>query len=109
MAKLGNIEMTNVRANWLLAYEASVGSRPSQITRKEITDFMEANKGKKGPLGLTLRAPSWLTNDPNSKYNVSRGVYRMPWDELETYQEIVKNNSTGTVPNPDGYIVTDEL
>ncbi len=98
MAKLGNIEMTNVRANWLLAYESSVNSRPAKITRKEITDFMDANKGKKGPLGLTLRAPSWLTNDPDGKYNDSRGVYRMPWDELEAYQQIVKNNSGTPAP-----------
>lgn len=101
MAKIGNIEMTNIRANWLMAYENYKGSRPSQITRKDIADFMDAHKNTSGPLGMPLRAPSWLTNDPGKKYNVSRGVYRMPWDEFDTYQDLVKNGvPTPTEKNP---------
>lgn len=90
--------MSRIRANWMGALEIYLNSRPETISRKEILDFMDhvKNNSVSGPLGLPLKAPSWLTNDPNDKYASStRGSYILPWTDYDTF---VKSNTDMSDP-----------
>lgn len=78
--------LSRVRANFMLALCASLGNtRPPVISRKDLLDAIaKMQMGTLGPLGLELRAPSWLTN--GDEYRTARGEYSLPWDGLDSYQ-----------------------
>jgi len=82
MTNKGN--MSAIRANFMLAYEKYVGSRPRTIDRKGIDAFKSSWKeGEVGPNGMLLKAPSWLTS--SNHYKDGRGEFVLPWDELDAY------------------------
>lgn len=78
-------DMTSIRINWLGAFEQAHGRKPV-VTRQELLAF-HATAPDKGTLGMTLKYPSWLTNPKPNKFKVGRAAYRLPWDELEAWNE----------------------
>jgi len=76
-------DMTSIRINWLQAFEATHG-RKVVVTRQELLAF-HASAPSKGPLGMPLNYPSWLTNPKPNKWKVGRAAYKLPWDELDRW------------------------
>lgn len=102
-------KMNNVRANFMLAYEIYANEvlktpRPQTTNHEQISNmlsYFETQHGVnyRGPRGMTLRAPSWLTNSDD--YKVGRGVFTLPWGDLDTFiqneaAEIAAKNSQST-------------
>lgn len=80
--------MTRIRINFLRAFEGSVQSRPAEVSRSQLQEFVDGwntPSPRNGPLGMPLNFPSWLTNPTPNPYKVKRGVYRLPWSELDAY------------------------
>lgn len=105
--------MSRIRANFLLAFAAwrtqngHAESRPNIVEREEILKFQNSwTDGQTGPLGKTLRPPSWLTAAENNPYRVSRGVYKMPWAELDAAMS-VWSAAPASTPASSGTTVAD--
>lgn len=96
MSKHPETGMSTVRANWMLAFRAKYGER-QVVTRPQLLEFYESHGGDttetRGPQGLVLRFPSWLTNGKPNPYKVgdARGVYRLPWNELNAFLALDPN------------------
>ena len=110
MSKHPETGMSNVRANWMLAFKAKYGEL-QVVTRPKLVEFFNSHGGDttetRGPNGLILRFPSWLTNGKPNPYKVgdARGVYRLPWSELNSFLALDPNTgepktSADPVDNP---------
>lgn len=83
-------EMSAIRANFMLAFEAAHGRLP-EVSRKQLVNFDHSlAMSAAGPMAKTLRWPAWLTGEERYRIkddsgNVRRGVFRMPWAELDAY------------------------
>jgi hypothetical protein len=91
--------MNNVRANWMIAFRDAFGVK-QVVTRKELSNWQATwQPNQVGPKGFELHAPSWLTN--NNTYKVSRGVFRLPWEDLEKWEAAQTAASNApTAPSP---------
>jgi hypothetical protein len=90
--------MTSVRVNFLLAFESKYGRKPV-ATRQELVAFAESwQPDEKGGAGLVLRYPSWLTNPNPNPYKVGKAAYRLPWDELDAWNDLMKGSVPATAP-----------
>lgn len=108
--------MTRVRANYLLALSAWLAAtgqnpRPSLVERQTLLKFEESwTDGQTGPLGKTLRAPSWLTavtdDGGSNPYRTDRGVYNLGnlWIEVDAW---VARNTPTPAPAPAAAPVAD--
>lgn len=88
--------MTSIRVNFLLAFEARYGRKPV-ATRQDLLAFQrEWTADQVGGCGMPLRYPSWLTNPKPNPFKVGRAAFRLPWDELDAWNELVRQ--TGAAP-----------
>ena len=79
-------KMSATRANFMLAYEKYVNSRPEKVSRLELLAFMEKMGGTIGPSGQELKFPAWMTN--SKQYQAERGSYYLPWDDLDAFLKV---------------------
>lgn len=90
--KDGNV--SGVRANFLISFEAAFGRGKTVVTRQELLDFQSTwGPGQKGGTGLVLRFPSWLTNPANNPYKISRGTFSVPWSILDEYNVLMSGKT----------------
>jgi hypothetical protein len=86
--------MSSVRVNFLMAFEAKYGRKPV-VTRQELVAFAESwQADEKGGAGLVLRYPSWLTNPKPNPFKVGKAAYRLPWGDLDAWNELMRGAST---------------
>ncbi len=87
--------INGVRANFLRQFESLHGRQPT-VTRTFLTDMQ--NKGQLSGPGTVMKPdgtamelcwPAWLTNSKEFVPSGSRGVYELPWGELDAYDALV--------------------
>ena len=73
----------SVRCKFMACLERRNG-RVSTITRKDLISFIE-NYNKNPYEGITLKMPTWLIHGEKYRQVGERGVYRLPWQELDDF------------------------